>query len=183
MITERDIAPVGVILRRMHESSIPVAIIMQRRALQNRWQSEAWAPFGIVLNHAQAGEPTLLVEQGGVTQWLHPGFELKLFRDEGEGYYLNVSSDEPRIFVMWRMEDDLAVPKFVTVSYNEAGRLMDGGEQVDTVPMPPEVMAWVGGYVEANYRPEPKRRVKPQSFMQPKDRAGAGGGRRNRKVS
>lgn len=183
MITEGDIAPVGVILRRMHESSIPVAVIMQRRALQNRWQSEAWAPFGIVLNHVGGGQPQLLVEEGGIAQWLHPGFDLKLFRDEGEGYYLNVSSDEPRIFVMWRMEDELAVPKFITVSYNEAGRLLDAGEQVDTVPMPPEVMAWVGGYVEDNYRPEQKRRVRPQSFVQPGDRAGAGGGRRNRKAN
>ena len=156
----------------MNEPSIPIAVVMQRRALQNRWQSEVWEPLGVILNHAEAGDPSLLVEEGGVAQWLHPGFELKLFRDEAEGYYLNVSSDEPRVFVMWRMEDALAVPKFVTVSYNEAGRLMDGGEQVETVAMPAELMAWVGGYVEENYRPEPKKRSRPKSFMSPKDRAG-----------
>ncbi len=152
---------------------------MQRRALQNRWQSIVWEPFGLVVHHSGGDAPSLLVEQEGLAQWLHPGFDVKLFRDECEGYYLNVSSNEPRVFVMWRMEDDLAVPKFVTVSYNEAGRLMDGGEQVDNVAMPPELMAWVGGYVEANYRPEPKRRVRPQSFVNPKDRAGSG--RRPRK--
>ena len=155
----------------MNEPSIPVAIVMQRRALQNRWQSEVWEPLGVIVNHAGSGAPSLLVEEAGVTQWLHPGFALKLFRDEAEGYYLNVSSGEPRVFVMWRMEDELAVPKFVTVSYNEAGRLMDGGEQVDTVAMPAELMAWVGGYVEENYRPEPKKRNRPQSFVSPKDRA------------
>jgi len=174
MITEGDTADNGVILRRMHESSIPVSIVMQRRALQNRWQSEVWEPLGIIANHAgregQGAEPSLLVEESGLAQWLHPGFELKLFRDETEGYYLNVSSNEPRVFVMWRMEDDLAVPKFVTVSYNEAGRLMDGGEQVDTVPMPAEVMTWVGTYVEENYRPEVKKRRRPQSFVSPKAR-------------
>jgi len=161
----------------MHESSIPVAIVMQRRMLQNRWQSETWEPTGIVANHAArsgpSAEPVLLVEEGGTAQWLHPGFELKLFRDETEGYYLNVSSNEPRIFVMWRMEEaqgthKFGVPKFVTVSYN--GRLMDGGEQVDTVPMPAEVMAWVGAYVEEHYRPEQKKRRRPQSFISPKAR-------------
>jgi len=170
----------------MRDSSMPVAIIMQRRALQSRWQSETWEPFGLVLNHATPGEPSLLVEEGGIAQWLHPGFELELFRDEVEGYYLNVSSNEPRVFVMWRMEDEVAVPQFVTVSYNEAGRLMDGGELVDTVPMAPEVMAWVGGYVEEHYRPEPKRRVRPQSFRQPGDRGNVesiGNGRRKRNVS
>lgn len=155
----------------MGEPEISLAIVMQRRAIQNRWQSEVWEPFGVVLNHAGKGEPRLLVEENGIAQWLHPGFVLKLHRDETEGYYLNVSSNEPRVFVMWRMEEDCAVPEFVTLSYNEAGRLMDGGEKVDTVAMPAELLAWVGTYVEDNYRPEVKRRTRPQSFVQPKDRA------------
>jgi hypothetical protein len=160
----------------MYESSIPVAVIMQRRALDNRWQSETWEPFGIVLNHVSEdgrSAPSRLVEEGAITQWLHPGFELKLFRDETEGYYLNVSSNEPRVFVMWRLEEGVGVPQLVTVSYNEAGRLMDGGEQVEAVPMPPEVMAWVGQYVEDHYRPEVKKRRRPQSFVSPKERSGS----------
>ena len=35
------------------------------------------------------------------------------------------------------------VPEIVTVSYNEAGRLMDGGEHVDPVPMPAAIRAWM----------------------------------------
>jgi hypothetical protein len=158
----------------MGEPEISLAVIMQRRAIQNRWQSEVWEPLGVVLNHAGASEPQLLVEEGGIAQWLHPGFTLKLFRDETEGYYLNVSSNEPRVFVMWRMEDDLGVPKFVTLSYNEASRLMDGGEQVDNMAMPAELLAWVGAYVEEHYRPEVKKRTRPQSFVSPKLRARKG---------
>ena len=69
------------------------------------------------------------------------------------------------------MEEELAVPQFVTVSYDEASRWMDGGEQVDSVPMPATLFAWVGEFVEKNYRQEPKKRIKPQSFLSPKDRA------------
>ena len=47
---------------------------------------------------------------------------------------------------------------------------MDGGHSVDSVPMPAEIFAWVGEYVERNYRPEPKKRIKPRSFVHPKDR-------------
>lgn len=155
----------------MGEPEIPLAVVMQRRAIQNRWQSEVWEPFGVVLHHAGSGAPSLLVEEASIAQWLHPGFALKLHRDETEGYYLNVSSNEPRVFIMWRMDDGRAVPKFVTLSYNEAGRLMDGGEKVDTVAMPAELLAWVGEYVEENYRPEVKKRSRPQSFVHPKDRA------------
>jgi hypothetical protein len=69
------------------------------------------------------------------------------------------------------MEGDKAVPQFATVSYDEASRWMDGGEQVDSVAMPATLFAWVGEYVEQNYRPAPKKRIKPQSFLSPKDRA------------
>ena len=60
----------------------------------------------------------------------------------------------------------------VTVSYDEGGRWLDGGHSVDGVAMPPAIFAWVGEYVEKNYRPEPKKRIKPRSFMHPKDRVG-----------
>lgn len=156
----------------MGEPEITLAVVMQRRAVQNRWLSEVWEPLGVVLNHPGGGEVCPLVDEGGIAQWLHPGFKVKLFRDEAEGYYLNVSTREPRVFVMWRMQDGRGQPEFVTLSYNEAGRMMDGGEQVDAVPMPAELFAWVGAYVEANYRPEPKKRRRPQSFLPARDRAG-----------
>jgi hypothetical protein len=107
-----------------------------------------------------------------VQQWLYPGFALVLHRDEAEGYYLNVSLPGARVFILWRLEDDKPMPLDVTASYNEGGRWLDGGHSVDSVPMPPEIFAWVGEYVEQNYRPEPKKRVKPRSFVHPKDRVG-----------
>jgi hypothetical protein len=110
-----------------------VAVIMQRRAVQNRWQSEVWEALGVLADYDTPGEA--------------------------------------RVFVMWRMEQERAVPQFVTVSYDEASRWMDGGEQVDSVAMPAGLFAWVGEFVEKNYRPEPKKRIKPQSFLSPKDRA------------
>jgi hypothetical protein len=29
---------------------------------------------------------------------------------------------------------------------------------------------WVRGFVEQHYRPEPKKRIRPRSFLAPKDR-------------
>src|SRR3989441_9325820 len=106
-----------------------VAVIMQRRAVQNRWQSEVWEALGVLADYDAPGEARVIVEQAGATQWLYPGFEMVLHRSESEGYYHNVSTQEPRVFVMWRMEQERAVPQFVTVSYDEASRWMDGGEQ------------------------------------------------------
>jgi hypothetical protein len=152
-----------------------LAVIMQRRRIQNRWQSVSWEPWSVLESDESQNPPRQLVDKGDAAQWLHPGFELLLHRDEAEGYYLNVSSESPRIFVLWRMEGDdeataHAVPMQVTASYNEAGRWMDGGHFVDSVAMPLDMFAWLGGYVEQNYRPEPKKRRKPRSFIHPKDR-------------
>ena len=155
----------------MEKPKFSVAVVMQRRVLRNRWQSEAWEPLGVVPGYAGESVPRLLVDESGLQQWLHPGFTLKLHRDEAEGYYLNVSTDNPRVFVLWRLDEDRGLPLDVTVSYDEGGRWLDGGHSVDGVPMPPEIFAWVGEYVEENYRPEPRKRIKPRSFMHPKDRA------------
>ena len=145
---------------------------MQRRPARSRWEDFVWEPWSVIESDEPAGAPRMLVEKDGVVQWLHPGFELFIHRDEIEGYYMNVSSGSPRVFVLWRMEEDQALPLQLTASYDEGGRWLDGGHSVDSVAMPPEIFAWVGEYVEKNYRPEPKRRIKPRSFIHPKDRAG-----------
>jgi hypothetical protein len=153
----------------LEKPSYTVAVVMQRRPAQSRWADVIWEPHGVVPAYA-GSERKLLVEHEDVAQWLHPGFKLELHRDEAEGYYLNVVGIEPRVFVLWRMEGDDALPVQVTVSAEEASRWLDGGHAVDGVSMPPEIYAWVGEYVENNYRPQPQKRIKPRSFQHPKDR-------------
>ena len=141
---------------------------MQRRAAQSRWADYVWEPHGVVPD--PGGATRLLREDGAVAQWLHPGFKAVLHRDEAEGFYLNVSAPQPRVFVLWRMEGEQGLPLDVTVSSEEAARWLDGGHSVDGVAMLPEIFAWVGEWVENNYRPQPKKRIKPRSFKHPKDR-------------
>ena len=133
---------------------------MQRRQLQNRWASEAWEAHSVA--RGEPGEPVSvdkLLESDELSQYLIRGFGLELFKDEAEGYYLNVSTDAPKVFIMWRREDEAAVamPVLATVSYGEAARGLDSNENVDAVPMPPDIYAWVAQYVQENYRPEPKK--------------------------
>jgi hypothetical protein len=146
----------------------PVAVVMQRRPAQSKWADWLWEPQGVIPDPGGSAHP--LREEGAAALWLHPGFKLVLHKDEAEGYYLNVSAPKPRVFVLWRMEGEAALPLDVTASSDEAGRWMDGGHSVDGVAMPPEIFAWVGDYVEHNYRPQPKKRIKPRSFQHPKDR-------------
>jgi hypothetical protein len=139
---------------------VPVAVIMERTAIQNRWVSEKWEAKGVVREEAQPGAGSrVIVESGDTRQVLFSGYELRLQRHEAEGYYLNITSPQPKVFVLWRLKDDGAPrPEMLTVSYNEGTRWADSGEQVDGVAVPPELLGWIGDFVEQHYEPEPPKR-------------------------
>ena len=141
----------------MSADSLPVAVVMQRIALENRWVSEKWEAHGVVPDASGPGAPRVIYEDGRQRHVLHTGLAIELFRDEAESYHLNLTSPEPRVFVLCRADDGPPRPALVSVSYGEAARWMDGGETVDGVPMPPEIYAWVGAFVERHYRPKPKK--------------------------
>ena len=90
----------------MQKPTRTLAVIMQRRLIQNRWQSVVWEPLSVLESDEPKNPPRQLVDQGDTAQWLHPGFELQLHRDEATGYFMNMASDLPSIFVLWRMEGD-----------------------------------------------------------------------------
>ncbi|MEO8144823.1 MAG: DUF3305 domain-containing protein [Betaproteobacteria bacterium] len=154
----------------MEKPTRTLAVIMQRRVTRKRWESVVWEAWSVLESDEPKGPARMLAEQGDVAQWFFAGFDIVLHRDEAEGTYLNVTSPEPSVFVMSRMEDDKAVPQYVTASQYEAARWMDGGEQVDRVLMPGELVEWAREWVGKNYRPEKKKRIKPRSFVSPRDR-------------
>jgi hypothetical protein len=141
-----------------------IAALLEREAVQSRWETHRWQLHGVVPD--VGGEVRTIVETAGTLQRLFPGLELTLFRDEAEGYYLNASSDAPSVFISIRCDEEGAdpYPFQATLSYNEAARWMDGGEKVERVVVWPELAAWMGQWVEENYRPEPRQRRKPRSF-------------------
>jgi len=120
------------------------------------------------------GAARVLRDDGRLRRTLHPGFSVTLFPDEGEGYYLNLTSGAPVWFVLWRLDEEHpgeARPEAVSLSYNEAGRWLDAQERVDNVPLHAELREWLQAYTEANYRPEPKKRKRPASFLPPGERS------------
>ena len=141
-----------------------IAVILQREAVQGRWESQRWDVLGIVPD--VGGDARTILEDARTLQRIHPGLELVLYRDEAEGYFLNASSEAPSVFVSLRIDEASGEPYpfQATLSYNEAARWMDSNERVERVPAWPELAAWMGVWVEGNYRPEPKKRQRPRSF-------------------
>jgi hypothetical protein len=142
-----------------------VDVVMQRIALNNRWVSEQWQPAQVIPvgeGRGSASAPECMLDTPERTLWRFAGMAIELHTSEAEGYFLNLTSETPVVFVMWRMHDEgvapAARPLIVTLSYNEAGRFMDGGERVDPVPIADELRSWLAAFVQANYKPEPKRK-------------------------
>ena len=154
--------------------SIEVAVVMERETAPNRYEDWRFRIAEVVPHEAAFGSVArVLRDDGKLRRTLHPAFSLALYRDEAEGYYLNLSSGAPVWFVVWRIDDEdpsRAWPETVSLSYNEAGRWLDAQERVDNVPLSPELSAWLQAYTDAHYRPEPKQRRRPQSFVTPAER-------------
>ena len=154
--------------------AVRVAVVMEREANPNAWEAWRYRLVDVVPHeHAFGTEARVLRDDGRLQRTLHPNFTLALFRDEAEGYYLNLSSGAPVWFVMWRIDDEdpsRAQPETVSVSYTEAGRWLDAQERVDNVPLPTDLVEWLQAWTDAHYRPEPKKRRRPQSFLAPGER-------------
>lgn len=174
--------------------SIRLAVVMRKERINNPWQTHQWVLDEVLLDVGQfpgvssaggysSSFPVINLDeiqgrcvfnddsnQESEQRWLFTGFELDLFVDEAEGYYLNVESPTPCWFVMWRLEelegfDELhAVPRRVVLSYHEAGRMSDGGETVDLYPLDATILEYLKEFVTHNYKPEPKRKQRPVSF-------------------
>ena len=136
----------------------PLAVVMERVRLANRWATERWETRGVVRDPEAAGGERLLVEDERIKQVLFPGFTLKLHPDEAEGYLYNIGSPQPKVFVLWRMVDEVARPEALSVSYHEGARWMDAEETVDGVALPPDLVPWISEFASFHYKPEPKKK-------------------------
>jgi hypothetical protein len=191
---------------RPERPQIKVGVVMRREPVvgpMSRWQTWRWVladvvphdalPTALLADHPDALdsaqpvpiEPVAAPIPAGASDtaaapsshWLFPNHPVTLFRDDTEGYYLNLVSPQPCFWVLWRLPeglDDAALPEplIVTLSYHDAGRWLDAQEKVDQVPAPPEVVQWLADFVNAHYQPEPKKRKRPVSFQPLTDRFG-----------
>ena len=154
--------------------TLRVAVQIERQHQPNKWEDWRFCIAQVLIDEGQFGpQARTLRDDGKTATFLHPGLPVTLHRDEAEGYYLNLSSGGPVWFVMWRIDDadpTRAWPERVTLSYHEAGRLLDAQERVDNRPLPTEVRVALQAYTDEHYRPEPRKRHRPASFRPPDQR-------------
>ncbi len=150
-----------------------VCVRLNRVAQESVWQPFRWELASIEHcpspDEARSGRTQTLHGSDELGQWAAAVCEVTLYPDEAEGYVLNLTTDSPSWFVHFRLDEaagDSAQPdiRLVTLSYNEAGRLMDASERVEVLPIDRATGHWLASYAERFFVPEPKKRQRPASF-------------------
>ncbi len=168
------------------DATMPVGIVIERRASDHPWQDATWAPVAVIPHAGPVDAPRLLVEDGTRTQFHVATLPLELFRGETEGYSLNLSQAEPVVYVVLRPDDeaDSGLKAFLaTVCPFEASSYVESGDEITQgVAMPDEVNAWLSQFVDTHHKEEPFKKRKntkqrsEQSWTRPRGRFGQVGG-------
>jgi hypothetical protein len=139
-------------------ASMPVAVIMQRRSVHHRWTQDVWSAIAVVPDPGDLRPIQPLTSADDREAYLVSGLRLDLYPDEMDGYFENWAAPEPKVFVLWRMQDGRAVPLQATVSYGEGTRMFDSGDTADGVMMPAEIHAWLADFLQQYHEPRPSQR-------------------------
>jgi hypothetical protein len=137
-------------------TTIPVGIVVERRRTDNRWQPWTWLPVSVIAGAAPAEGWQVLREEEGRTQYLAATLSLELVRSETEGYRYNLSTDQPRLYVVMRRDDESAEhplkPFIVTASpYEAEAYTVSGAEVVEGVVMPDSIVALVQAFIDQHH--------------------------------
>ena len=146
------------------DAVMPVSVVIERRASGNQWSDHSWRPIG-VLPRVASDVGKLLASDEGCEQYHAGSLDLELFRRETEGYLSNLSQNPPVVFVVLRRSEaggGLEFEPFLVTAcpYEAMGYTTGGDEIVEGVPMPPEILAWIGEFVALHHVDEPFRKRK-----------------------
>jgi hypothetical protein len=155
--------------------SMNVGVVLERRRLDDPWRDHVWHATEVVPGAPANISWRELGKSEGSVRYLAATLPIELFRKETESYRINVTGQEPRVFVVLRPEPESPPgremrPFLATVCPFEAGSYgQSGDETVDAVPMPDEIRAWVEDFVARHHVVEPfvkrqRDRVEPDKM-------------------
>lgn len=148
-------------IRVLQSQTFPVSIVMEKRPPVSQWATAYWKAIDIVVGAQPGTEPVLMQQQGDIEQYLLPGFEVQLHKDECESYYHNLKAPNPSCYIIANKDDDgTPVPFIVSMSFDEAHAYLEGEGEVYSVAIPPELYVWTEAFVLDNYFPEKKYKRK-----------------------
>lgn len=144
--------------------TVPVAVVLQRAvARESKWGAPQWRVVAVVAgeNLPRHDQAVVIHQDADCRRTLHGGLKLHLHTDGGEGYWVNLQSDAPYLFVVCDEVDgdgDELRPAFITANRFEANGYLEAERVVLPAPMPAAVCDLVERYVLSHYRPAAKKK-------------------------
>ena len=150
------------------------------------WPTRQWKLAAVISDNQGSDSmegPITIRESKTISQYLWKGLKLELFLDAAEGYWYNLLSDTPYVFVVCdhneEDDDSVPVPYLVTASQDEAGAHLETDCLVLSSPLPATLRNKVEEYVVNNYAPKTKKKRKRKNWAQESVRDGPDFRRRN----
>ena len=151
--------------------SIPIAVILERQLVQGKkWAMPQWRVYAVVSgsNLNQDDQQLTIHENDSLKRQYWGGMRLDLYKDGSEGYWYNLLSDEPYLFVICDGDpsDSEVEPRFVTANQDEATAHLESDDMVLSVPMPVEIRSLLERYVISHYQPQQKKKRKRREWLE-----------------
>jgi len=149
---------------------IPVAVVLQRTIdPSKKWSYPNWSIAAVVAgeNIQQQREKMTIHETENTFRSFHGGLLLELFKDGSEGYWYNLLSDKPYLFVICEGEQGAmeVEPVFITANQDEATGHLESDDIVLSVVMPGEIRDLLERYVVDHYQPAIKKKRKRRDWL------------------
>ena len=135
----------------MTQASREVGVVVRRRTVDNPWIDHMWSPVQLLDEVPATPEWSVLSSEQGTTLYYAGSAIIDLFSTETANYRDNLIDGEPRVWIALRQQDGGAELELIKVTADptEGEALFESGSDViGTVPMPPEIAAWVAAFVD-----------------------------------
>jgi uncharacterized protein DUF3305 len=135
----------------LNEASREVGVVLCRRVIDNPWVDHNWSPLTVLEEIPETAPWTVLSTEPDATVYYAGAASIELFSSDTASYRDNLADGTPRIWVALRRQDggdELELTK-VTADPTEGEAMFEAGcDVIGTVPMPPDIAAWVAAFVD-----------------------------------
>ncbi len=150
--------------------AFPIAAILEKYLVERAfWSLPEWRLIGLVAGEEVNGNELRCQQirnEPGAEHYLWRGLKLQLHLDGCESYWLNLSSDQPVLYLVCEDESEGGPlqPLFVSADCDEASAYLEGEARVLQAPIPPEVYKAIEAFVLDHYRPEQLKKRKRKAW-------------------
>lgn len=148
------------------QSHLPVTVVVQcTQTPEHRWQSETRQVVAVIARTADS-EPPATSDNAEMLRY--DNLQIDLHADEADSYYLNISTEQPRCFVVLNENDETGKyePFIVTASPDLAASYESVDHPIEVVALDPALYPAIETFVLTHHIPEEFKKRKRKNWSE-----------------